>query len=92
MTQRVRWGRFFRNTLKSSRSSLADAALLGVVVAIPSITLAQDAAHDPANYAWQAGAIRHAQQMHAYRDTDGGAQPTPPVIPDRKSTRLNSSH
>jgi len=49
--------------------------------AIPSFASAQDSAHDPANYAWQAGAIRHAQQMRAYFDADRGEQPTPPVIP-----------
>jgi cytochrome c peroxidase len=82
MIERIRWGRFFRNTLKSSRSSCADAVFLGIVVAVvPSFALAQDAAHDPANFAWQAGAIRHAHQMRAYRDTDRGEHPTPPVIP-----------
>jgi cytochrome c peroxidase len=79
MIQLVRLGRFFRNTLKSSA---ADAAFLCVfAAAAPSFTLAQDSAYDPANYAWQAGAIGHAQKMRAYFDTDIGAQPTPPVIP-----------
>ncbi|MFZ3252593.1 MAG: hypothetical protein WA214_27335 [Pseudolabrys sp.] len=41
---------------------------------------AQDGAYDPANYAWQAGAIRHAQQMRAFFDSDHGQQNTPPVI------------
>src|SRR5713226_252571 len=70
--------RLLRKTLNLS---VAGAALFCLVAAIPSFALAQDAAHDPANYAWQAGAIRHAQKMRAYFDTDGGAQPTPPVIP-----------
>src|SRR5258708_39475045 len=75
---------FFRNSLRSRntlRPSAADAALLCILVAVPSLALAQDNAHDPANYAWQAGAIRPAQQMRAYFDADRGEQPTPPVIP-----------
>src|SRR5258707_14200061 len=75
---------FCRNSLRSRntlRPSAADAALLCILVAIPSFASAQDSAHDPANYAWQAGAIRHAQQMRAYFDADRGEQPTPPVIP-----------
>src|SRR5258708_23230129 len=75
---------FFRNSLRSRntlRPSAADAALLCILVAAPSLVLAQDSAHDPANYAWQAGAMRHAQQMRAYFDADRGEQPTPPVIP-----------
>ena len=79
MIQLVRSWRFFRNTLKSPA---ADVALLGVfAAAVPSFTLAQDSAYDPANYAWQAGAIRHALQMRAYLDADSGEQPTPSVIP-----------
>jgi cytochrome c peroxidase len=79
MIQFVRSVRFFGNTWKSSA---ADAALLCVfAAAVPSFTLAQDGAYDPANYAWQAGAIAHAQKMRAYFDTDIGAQPKPPVIP-----------
>jgi cytochrome c peroxidase len=64
-----------------STRSMADAALLCVAAALPSFALAQDGAYDPANYAWQAGAMRHAQQMRAYPDTNRGEQPTPPVIP-----------
>ena len=71
-------GPFFRHI---STRSVADAALLCVAAALPSFALAQDGAYDPANYAWQAGAMRHAQQMRAYRDTNNGEQPTPPVIP-----------
>ena len=36
--------------------------------------------HDPANYAWQAGAIAHAQKMRSFFDRDNGGQPTPPVV------------
>jgi hypothetical protein len=78
MIGRIRWAQFFN---KIPTCSVADAALLCIFAAIPSVASAQDSAHDPANYAWQAGAIRHAQQMRAYPDTDSGAQPTPPVIP-----------
>src|SRR5882757_5363722 len=70
--------RLLRKTLNLS---VAGAALLCILAAVPSLALAQDSAHDPANYAWQAGAIRHAQQMRAYFDADRGEQPTPPVIP-----------
>ncbi|MGA9196412.1 MAG: hypothetical protein WB037_15080, partial [Pseudolabrys sp.] len=42
---------------------------------------AQDGAYDPANHAWQAGAIRHAQRMRGFFDSDRGQQNTPPVIP-----------
>jgi hypothetical protein len=54
-------------------------ALLWVVAS--STAVAQDSAHDPANYAWQSGAISHAQAMRAFVDPDRGQQPTPPVIP-----------
>jgi hypothetical protein len=79
MIQLVHSGRFFRNTLKSPA---ADIALLCVfAAAVPSFTLAQDSAYDPANYAWQPGAISHAQRMRAFVDPDSGQQPTPLVIP-----------
>jgi cytochrome c peroxidase len=78
MIQHIRSGAFFPNTL---RRSVSDAALLCIFAALPSFASAQVSAYDPANYAWQAGAIRHAQQMRAYPDTDRGKQPTPPVIP-----------
>jgi hypothetical protein len=66
------------NTL---RYSLATGALLCVVFGVSPLALAQDGAYDPANYAWQAGAIRHAQRMRSFVDLDSGQQPTPPVIP-----------
>lgn len=37
--------------------------------------------HDPADFAWQKGAITHAQRMRQFFDADQGAQPTPPAIP-----------
>jgi cytochrome c peroxidase len=43
--------------------------------------IAQDSAHDPANYLWQPGAISHAQKMRAFLDRDSGGQQTPPIIP-----------
>jgi cytochrome c peroxidase len=67
-----------RNTL---RYSFATGALLCVVFGVSPLALAQDGAYDPANYAWQAGAIRHAQRMRGFIDPDSGQQPTPPVIP-----------
>jgi hypothetical protein len=68
----------FRNAL---RASVADAALFCIAAAAPSFASAQDSAYDPANYAWQAGAISHAQRMRVFVDPDSGQQPTPPVIP-----------
>src|SRR5262249_42566802 len=57
---------------------VAGAALSFVILG--SAAHAQTGAFDPANYAWQAGAIRHAQQMRTFVDRDSGQQPTPPVI------------
>jgi cytochrome c peroxidase len=70
--------RSFDNTLNHL---VAGAALSAAIGGVASVATAQDSAHDPANYAWQAGAIRHAQQMRGYSDPDRGQQPTPPVIP-----------
>jgi hypothetical protein len=67
-----------RNTLKLS---VAGAALLCVGGGVPPFAFAQNSAYDPANYAWQSGAIRHAQKMRAYFDSDRGEQPTLPIIP-----------
>jgi cytochrome c peroxidase len=63
------------------RHSVAGAVLLCGAGGVSSVAVAQDGAYDPANYAWQAGAIRHAQKMRAFFDPDSGQQPTPPVIP-----------
>jgi cytochrome c peroxidase len=70
--------RLLRNTLKLS---VAGSALLCVGGGVPPFAFAQNSAYDPANYAWQSGAIRHAQKMRAYSDSDRGEQLTPPVIP-----------
>jgi cytochrome c peroxidase len=70
--------RLLRNTLKLS---VAGSALLCVGGGVPPFAFAQNSAYDPANSAWQSGAIRHAQKMRAYSDSDRGEQPTPLVIP-----------
>jgi len=70
--------RLLRNTF---RRYVVGVALLCVGGAALPVAIAQDSAYDPANYAWQAGAIRHTQQMRAYVDVDTGQQSTPPVIP-----------
>jgi cytochrome c peroxidase len=62
------------------RHSAVAAALLCVAGAGSPIAFAQDNAHDPANFAWQPGAISHAQKMRAFIDRDNGQQPTPPII------------
>src|SRR5258706_3083249 len=66
---------------KALNLSVAGAALLCLGGGVPPFAFAQNSVYDPANYAWQSGAIRHAQQMRAYFDSDRGEQPTPPVIP-----------
>jgi cytochrome c peroxidase len=59
----------------------AAAAILSLTIAITAGASAQPGSDDAANRSWQAGAIRHAQQMRSYRDHDTGTQITPPVIP-----------
>jgi hypothetical protein len=70
-----------RSVRSTFRHSVAGAALLCGAGGVSSVALAQDGAYDPANYAWQAGAIRHAQKMRAFSDPNSGQQPTPPIIP-----------
>jgi cytochrome c peroxidase len=69
----------------SSRNNLshfaAGATILCAAGGALPVAVAQDSAYDPANYAWQAGAIRHAQRMRAFTDPDNGQQATPPIIP-----------
>jgi cytochrome c peroxidase len=48
---------------------------------VASAAVAQDSIYDPANHAWQAGAIAHAQRMRAFFDRSNDHQATPPVIP-----------
>lgn len=70
--------RSLHNALKHS---VAGTALLCLVGGVSTFAIAQDGAFDPANYAWQAGAIGHAQRMRAFVDRDSAQQPTPPFIP-----------
>ena len=69
--------RLLRNAF---RHYVVGAAILCFGSGVSAVAIAQDSAYDPANYAWQAGAIRHAQRMRAYVDVDTGQQSTPPVI------------
>jgi hypothetical protein len=69
------FARSLRNDLGRSAAIAALSTFLG------GVSSAQAGANDPANYAWQAGAIHHAQKMRRYADVDRGEQPTPPVIP-----------
>jgi cytochrome c peroxidase len=74
--------RSLRNSLKHSVQAVA---LLCMAGGAALDALAQENLRDPANYAWQAGAIRHAQQMRDYFDPDRGQQATPPIIPKIKT-------
>jgi hypothetical protein len=69
-----------RSTFLTKLCGIGAALYCGALI-FPTEVVAQSASNDPANYAWQAGAIRHAQQMRAFFDVDKGQQPTPPVIP-----------
>jgi hypothetical protein len=70
-----------RSVLNTFKHSTAAAALSYVAGAVAPVAVAQDSVHDPANYAWQAGAISHAQEMRAFVGPNSGQQPTPPIIP-----------
>ena len=52
-----------RLTLKNS---IAVAALMWGTCSVASVALAQANGGDPADHAWQAGAIAHAQRMRAF--------------------------
>ncbi len=68
--------------VRSLCNRLGHSAAAAALFTIPgAVTFAQVGANDPANHAWQAGAIRHAQEMRRYVDVDRGEQATPPVIP-----------
>jgi len=67
--------------LNTFRHPAAGVALLCAACAVSPVAVGQDSMQNPANYAWQAGAISHAQTMRAFFDHDNGQQPTPPVIP-----------
>jgi cytochrome c peroxidase len=67
---------------RSVLNRLRRAAAAATLVCVASTwAIAQDSAHDPANYLWQPGAISHAQKMRAFLDRDSGGQQTPPIIP-----------
>ena len=55
-----------RSFVSALTHSVAGAGLLFFIGGVSTSVDAQDGAYDPANYAWQAGAIRHAQQMRAF--------------------------
>jgi cytochrome c peroxidase len=67
-----------RNTL---RQSTAAVALLCAAGAVATVGVAQDSVDDPANHAWQPGAIAHAQRMQMFFDRNSGQQTSPSVIP-----------
>ena len=66
-----------RNTLGQCTAAVA----LCAVGAVATLAVAKDSADDPANHAWQAGAIAHAQRMRAFFDRNSNQQATPPIIP-----------
>jgi len=64
-------------------SRLISAVALTLVCSSPAPIVAQTAADDAANTVWQLDAMIHMQRMRVFHDVDTGAQPTPPVIPQR---------
>ena len=75
-----------RKTARFSGSRLALGIAASVLfcstAAMLQTATAKDGAPDPANTAWQAGALAHAKRMRQmYSDPNNGQQPTPPVIP-----------
>ncbi len=67
---------------RSSRNSPGyTVAVAALLIILGGVARAQAGADDPANHAWQADAIRHAQKMRRYIDRDHGKQSTPPIIP-----------
>jgi cytochrome c peroxidase len=69
-----------RSLLNALCHPIAAAALACLAGAVTPVAVAQDSAPDPANYAWQPAAIRHAQEMRAFSNPDSSQQSTPPVI------------
>jgi cytochrome c peroxidase len=74
-------GNSTRSLLNAFTHCTAGAVLSCVTGAISCDAVAQDSVHDPANYAWQAGAINHAQEMRVFAGPNSGQQPTPPIVP-----------
>src|SRR5215469_10564064 len=69
------------SSIRLLRFAIAAVGLLCLAGASAPRAWAQPPDNDPADHAWQAGAIGHAQAMRAFHDMDQGAQVTPPVIP-----------
>lgn len=66
------------------------ALLLTMASGIPAAPKPQPPDENAVDRNWQKGAIGHAQRMRGFRDSDRGAQPTPPVI-SRLSTDFDAS-
>jgi cytochrome c peroxidase len=69
--------------LHPSAIAVSALAFVCALAAAPPLASGQNAGVvDPSqSLNWQPGAIKHAQQMLTYTDSDHGAQPTPPIIP-----------
>ena len=70
---------YFTRSLRNNLGHFVAVAALFTILG--GVSFAQVSVNDPANHAWQAGAIHHAQEMRRYVDLDRGEQPTPPIIP-----------
>lgn len=70
-----RFSSWWRGTLRQSAAAVAVLCVLG------GASFSQGIATDPANLAWQAGAIAHMQAMRRYGDPDRGHQRSPTAIP-----------
>jgi hypothetical protein len=66
---------FSRTTVRYTIALAAPTCVVG------GVALSQVRSTDPANLAWQAGAIQHMQEMRRFGDVDRGSQPTPAAIP-----------
>ena len=75
-----------QNDAASRHTGIAAAAIMTIFfgLAAEAPAYADSPSADLMNRAWQAGAIRHAQQMRIHRDPDKGEQVTPPVIPEKE--------
>src|SRR6516164_5562905 len=82
--RRKRMSTFVEHAMHSLRNTLGQCTAtvaLCAVGAVATLAVAKDSADDPANHAWQAGAIAHAQRMRAFFDRNSNQQATPSVIP-----------
>ena len=68
------------HSTRSWRRALRNSVALAPLLCILGAT-SQGNPSDPANLAWQAGAIRHMQEMRRFLDADSGRQPTAAIIP-----------